>query len=215
MVWVPEKTVARLSLYRRLLYELLQENQLYIFSHDLARLAGGTAAQVRRDVMALGVIGNPNRGYAVQELIDRIGDVLDAPEGESVALIGVGNLGRAILSYFTGRRPKLVITAAFDNDMAKVNRVIHGCRVYPLEQLEEIMAAQNIRVVILAVPANQAQSAADLAIRAGARGLLNFAPVPLHTPAHVFVEDNDITTSLEKVAYFARRFDANSFAQGA
>jgi len=202
---VSQKTIGRLSLYRRLLNRLVAEGAENVYSHELARLAGGTAAQVRRDLMAVGSIGSPKRGYEVRELVERIGAFLDHPMGQRVALVGVGNLGRAIMAYFTGRRPKLAIVAAFDNDPAKVNRVIHGCRCYAVEEIANVVARDDISVGIITVPAAQAQAVADMLVDAGVRGILNFAPVPLHVPPEAYVEDIDMTMSLEKVAYFARQ----------
>ena len=203
MASVSGKTIGRLSLYRRVLYGLLAEGERAIFSHQLALLVGGTAAQVRRDVMALGYMGSPTRGYDIAELIGSIGEFLDAPEGQKAALVGVGNLGRALLAYFSGRRPKLTIDAAFDTDPAKVNRVIHGCRCYPLEELVSVVQQQGIQVGIITVPSDFAQLVADKLCQAGVVGIVNFAPVRLRVLKHIYVEDIDMTMSLEKVAYFA------------
>jgi redox-sensing transcriptional repressor len=134
-----------------------------------------------------------------------IGNYLDAPQGQSVALVGVGNLGKAILSYFSGRRPRLSIEAAFDTDPAKANRVVHGCRCYPLDEMERVIRSRGIELGMLTVPADQAQGVAEKLVRAGVRGILNFAPIRLSLPEEVHVEDIDMTMSLEKVAFFARR----------
>jgi redox-sensing transcriptional repressor len=200
----PHKTIGRLSLYRRLLYGLEQSGTEHVHSHELAGLAEVTAAQVRRDLMVVGCPGTPRRGYAVGELIKGIGALLDSPRNEGVALVGIGNLGRAILAYLPGRRPRLDIVAAFDVNPAKVNRTLHGCRCYPVDKLEKIVKTKGIRVGIVAVPAGEAQAIADVLVRGGVRGVVNFAPVPLHVPTGVYVENVDVTTSLEKVAYFAR-----------
>jgi redox-sensing transcriptional repressor len=201
---VSGKTIGRLSLYRRVLYGLLAEGERNIFSHQLAALAGGTAAQVRRDMMAVGSSGSPTHGYDIQELTHLIGSFLDAPLGQAGALVGVGNLGRAILAYFAGRRPKLSIEAAFDNDPSKYGRVIHGCRCYPVEELMKVVKDRRIAIGIITVPADQAQDVSDKLCQAGVSGLVNFAPVRLLVPASVYVEDIDMTMALEKVAYFAR-----------
>ncbi len=202
---VSDKSIGRLSLYRRLLNVLQAEGGRSVFSHQLAHRAGCTAAQVRRDLMAVGYCGSPAHGYDVTGLIESIREFLDAPGGQGVALVGVGNLGKAIMAYFTGRRPNLQIVAAFDNDPYKANRVIHGCRCYGMEDLEEVVRKQEIRLGIITVPAAAAQAAADALVRAGVRGLLNFAPVRLRVPPSVYVEDIDMTVALEKVAYFARQ----------
>lgn len=202
---VSEKMVERLSLYRRLLSDLRDNGREHVFSHDLAALVGGTAAQVRRDIMTIGFSGSPSKGYLVAPLIDSIDDYLDAPGGTRVALVGVGNLGRALLTFFLGRRPKLSIVAAFDRDPERVNRVTCGCRCHPMNAMPAVIAERDARVAILTVPADQAQAVTDELVRAGVEGILNFAPVPLRVPPGVFVEEIDITSSLEKVAYFARQ----------
>lgn len=200
-----KQTIGRLSLYRRALNTLLADGVQHVYSHTLAELTGATAAQVRRDMMAVGCSGNSKTGYRCEDLIRGIGNMLDDQEGQQVALVGVGNLGRAIMAYFAGRRPKLSIAAAFDRDPYKVDRVIHGCRCYPMEKLAEIVADQKITIGIIAVNAVSALDVADALVEAGITGLLNFAPVFVRIPPTVFMEDIDITTSLEKVAYFARQ----------
>jgi len=200
-----KRTIGRLSLYRRLLKELQMSGTPNVYSHQLANIAGVTAAQVRRDFMVIGYSGSPTRGYDIQELTESIANFLDAPEGQAVALVGIGNLGRAILTYFGGRRPKLSIVAAFDKDPSKVNRVIHGCLSYPIEELAAVAAEKKIQAGIITVPASEAQAVTDQLVRAGVRGILNFAPAPLRAPADTYVEDIDMAVSLEKVAYFARQ----------
>lgn len=203
-----EKTVARLSLYRRGLLKLQAEGRPFVYSHQLAASTAVSAAQVRRDLMAIGYSGSPNRGYDVGELVKSIGEQLDDPEGQSVALVGVGNLGRAIISYIARARPRLSIVAAFDRDPDKAGRVILGCRCYGLEEMARVVREQRIQVAILTVPVDSAQSVAEQLVAAGVTGLLNFAPATLRVPAHVYVEDLDVAISLEKAAYFARRAHA-------
>jgi redox-sensing transcriptional repressor len=140
----------------------------------------------------------------VDELLDGIALALDADRPEPVALVGIGNLGRALLAFFQGRRPRLAIAAAFDADPTKVGRVIHGCRCHEIDRIDEVVAAEGIRTAIIAVPASEAQSVADRLTAAGILGVLNFSPAVLRTPPQVFVENIDMTTALEKVAYFAR-----------
>lgn len=202
-----EHTIERLSLYRRLLTKLQQQNQLYVYSHELAAISHGTAAQVRRDLMLMSFTGSPAKGYHVSDLIESIDRLLDAPDGQKIALVGLGNLGRAIIAYFHGRRPKLTIVAAFDTDTSKVNRLFYGCRCYPADQLQSVAEEQHINLAVIAVPAEEAQHVADALIAAGVMGILNFAPVPLRVPQHVYVQDIDVTMLLEKTAYFARSGD--------
>ncbi|MBN2054652.1 redox-sensing transcriptional repressor Rex [bacterium] len=200
-----EITVGRLSLYRRILNELSLRKIAHVYSHNLAAKAGITAAAVRRDMMVIGFSGSPSKGYNVDDLVRHISGLIDHPDGQKIALIGVGNLGRALISFFHGHRPKLTIEAAFDIDEGKVNRVVSGCRAYPLERLEAIIDEQGITAAVIAVPAAAAQDIARRLVKAGVTGILNFAPVPLQVPPDVYTEDIDITMAMEKVAYFTRQ----------
>jgi len=181
-----------------------------VYSHQLAKMAGCTAAQVRRDLMAVGSLGTPTRGYDIDKLFERIGDYLDSPQGQNVALVGVGNLGSAILAFFSGRRSKLSIVAAFDNDPEKFARVTHGCQCYSVSELVKTVRKRDIDVGIITVPADQAQSVADLLVKAGIGGILNFAPFTIQVPHDVYLENMDITILLERVAFFARQDRADT-----
>mgnify|MGYP006282451907 CR=1 FL=1 len=199
------KVIERLSLYRRILTDALKQNDFNIYSHDLAERAAVTAAQVRRDLMAIGFAGAPRKGYEVNGLLRAISDFLYNPQGEPVALVGVGNLGRALLPFFAAHEPEVRVCAAFDTDAHKTGRVIHGCRVYPQDKLEEVVRDKNIRVAILAVPADAAQRTALRLTEIGIYGIMNFAPVQLQVPPQVSVENIDMTMVLEKVAFLARQ----------
>jgi redox-sensing transcriptional repressor len=202
---ISQKTIGRFSLYRRILTGLREQGVKSVYSHELAARTGRTAVQVRQDIMSLGYSGSPVRGYDVVQLTESIGAIMDAGELAPVALVGIGNLGRAILTYFSGRRPNLRIVAALDRDPQKTNRMIAGCPCFAMEDLEQVVVRQGIRIGIVAVPAPVAQEVAERLVKAGVRGILNFAPVPLRLPPNVFVEDMDMTMALEKVAYFARQ----------
>lgn len=198
-----EKTVERLSLYRYLLYGILADGERNVFSHELAAMAAVSPAQVRQDMMVLGYSGSPNQGYEVGKLIASITEFLDDAHGRNIALVGVGNLGRAILSNFAGQRSRLQIVAAFDVDWQTVNRMVHGCWCHPLDKLTSVMREQDITVGIICVPPTAAQEVSDLLCKGGARGILNFAPYRLQVPEHVYVSNLNIAVALEKVAYFA------------
>lgn len=201
---LPGKTVERLSEYRRTLLTCLDEKRNFIFSHDLASRLHITAVQVRRDLMLIGYSSLHRKGYDVKELVETISRIIDSDEGMSVAIIGIGNLGRAVAGYFKGKRSKLNLVASFDNDPQKINRVISGVKCYPYNEMERIIGELKIQIAILTVPADFAREIAEEAVRFGIKGILNFTTIPLNVPSGVFLEEYDMITSIEKVAYFVK-----------
>lgn len=204
MAAIPVKTIERMSRFRRILNNLLEEGRSHIFSHELASLTNSTPPQVRRDLMVIGHSGSPRKGYEIQQLKNDIDDLMDDPEGQKIALTGIGHLGRAIMTYFMGRRPKLQITAAFDTDPTKINRVISGCKCYHVDQTEEIIRKENITIGIVTAPASTAQKIVDRYVNAGIKAIVNWAPTILHVPEDVFIETRDITMSIEKAAFYSK-----------
>ena len=202
---ISEKTVERLSLYRRILEGMASEGKTSIFSHQLGTLTGGTAAQVRQDLRVLGYSGSAAKGYDIPRLIESIGLFFQGNECHRAVLVGIGNLGRALLAFFAGRSPYMEIQAAFDIETEKTGRVIHGCRCFPIEDLVSIVTKEKICTAIIAVPKQAAQQIADLLVEGGISGILNFAPTRIHVPAGVYVDNIDLTMSVEKVAYFANK----------
>ncbi len=201
---LPEKTIERLSQYRRTLLNSLSQGQTHIYSHELAALLNITAVQVRRDIMFLGYTSIQRKGYNIKELVEVIGNLLDHNEVINVAVVGIGHLGTAITAYFRGKRAKLDIVAAFDIDPEKIGKVIAEVKCFPLAQIEEVIKNMNISVGIITVPPENAYDAAEKLVTAGVKGILNFTTVPLNVPSHVYLEEYDMVTSLEKVAYFVK-----------
>jgi len=201
---LPERTVERLSEYRRSLLQCLEEGKTHIYSHELAQLHHNTAVQVRRDIMFIGYTSMQRKGYDVRELFQVIGEILDSEKGLNVAVIGVGNLGKAITTYFIGKRSKLNIIATFDVDRNKIDRVISGVKCYPLNRLREIVESLQISIAILTLPADTATDVSQQLVEAGIKGVLNFTTVPLDLDPDVYLEEYDMITSLEKVAYFVK-----------
>lgn len=205
MTKIPQRTVERFFRYCQFLHTRLEAGSEYVFSHELATAVGVSPEQVRRDLMNFELKGTPQRGYPIKEFMTELYSHLESSSLTKMVLVGVGNLGKAILSYFLKRRPNLSIVAAFDHDPEKVNRVYSGCQVHHIGQLEKTVAREKAAVGIVTVPASTAQEAADALVRAGVRGIVNFAPVQLKVPPGIFLEQLDITLSIEKVAYFARK----------
>ena len=201
---LPGKTIGRLSEYRRTLLGCIEEKKDFIYSHDLAARLHITAVQVRRDLMLIGYSSVLRKGYDIRELIETIGSIIDSEVSMNVAIIGIGNLGRAVAGYFKGKRSKLNLVASFDNDPQKVNRVISGVKCYPLSEMESVIKELDIRIAIITVPADFAKEIAGEAVRYGIKGILNFTTVPLNVPSWVFLEEYDMITSIEKVAYFVK-----------
>ena len=204
MTKLPGKTVERLSEYRRTLFECLNEKRNFIFSHDLAARLHITAVQVRRDLMLIGYSSVLRKGYDVRELIDTIGTIIDSGESMNVAVIGIGNLGRAVAGYFKGKRSKLNLVASFDTDPQKINKVIAGVKCFPYNDIERLVKELDIGIAILTVPPDSAREISEEVVRYGMKGILNFTTIPLNVPSGIYLEEYDMITSIEKVAYFVK-----------
>ncbi len=177
------QTVQRLSVYRKVLEELDHDGTEYVHSHELAALVGVTPAQLRRDLSSFGTFGNIARGYNVYEMSRTISRILGTNETQNVALFGVGDLGRALLSYRGFEERGFHITVAFDVDSAKVGRVFAGRRCYHIDQLEEVLREFDVHMAILATRPEGLQTLVDRVCAAGAHGVLNFVPKRVTVPA--------------------------------
>ena len=201
---LPHKTIERLSQYRRALLICAAKGKTHIFSHEIAKIQHITPVQVRRDIMLIGYTGTLRKGYNIQELIDLIGDIIDTKEGLNVAVVGIGNLGRAMINYFNGKRTKLSIVAGFDSNPDKIDRIYSGVKGYHIDRLSEIIKAENISIAIITVPAGAAPDIAEKLVSAGIKGILNYTPKPVQVPSNIYLEEYDMITSLEKVAFFVK-----------
>ena len=204
---LPHKTVERLSQYRRALLLILSKEKTHVFSHEIAQMLHITPVQVRRDLMLIGYSGNLRKGYDIKELIDMIGNIIDTEKGQKVVMVGLGNLGKAIISYFKGKRTKLTIVAAFDVNPEKIDRIYDGVPCYHIDKLPEIMKKESVTIGIITVPAEQAPAIAETLVLAGIKGILNYSPKSLNVSPYVYLEEYDMITSLEKVAFFAKKND--------
>jgi len=201
---LPEKTVERLSMYRRSLLDCISREILYVYSHEIAAMHHITAVQVRRDIMLIGYSSKLTKGYNCKELIDLIGKIIDTDTGQNIGVIGVGNLGRALIGYFKGRRAKLTIVACFDVNPQKVGQNYSGVECFHMDSLSQIIADHNISIGIITVPPEKTVEVANALVTSGIKGILNYTSTKISVPENVFLEELDMTTSLEKVAYFAK-----------
>ncbi len=186
---------------------ILSKEKTHVFSHEIAQMLHITPVQVRRDLMLIGYSGNLRKGYDIKELIELIGKIIDSERGQRVAVVGLGNLGKAFIRYFKGKRSKLSMIAAFDTNPEKINRVFDGVPCHHINQMAEIIKQNNISIGIITVPAENAPEIAEALVLAGIKGILNYTPKPLNVPSYVYLEEYDMITSLEKVAFFAKKND--------
>ena len=204
---IPEKTIERLSEYRRTLHDCRAQGITHIFSHVLAGIHGITAVQVRRDLMLIGFSSDTKKGYDVKVLIEFINNILDSQNVMNIAVIGMGHLGQAITKYFNSKGLKLRIVTAFDIDPEKVGTTIDDIPCYHMNQFEEVVSSMDISIVVISSPTRVAPTLVVPIINAGIKGVLNFTSAPLHFPQGIVSENYDITTILEKVAYFVKESD--------
>ncbi len=193
--------IIRLSRYKNSLNRLRTLNFVRVFSDNLADAAGVSAAQVRKDFSLFGITGNRRGGYKVDELADQLNRILGKGQLHEFIMIGVGNIGRALLQYPGFERSGINIVAGFEIDPAKYNR--NGQPpVLPLEQLAEVIKTRDIKLGIIAVPDYAAQQVLELVLAAGIKGILNFAPICLKAPTGCIVNNINLETELENLIYF-------------
>lgn len=198
---VPSAVVNRLSLYLRELQHLISDGNETISSSQLGQRLGFTDAQVRKDLAHFGHFGHPGIGYRCEELVQAIRRILGTDRQWQVALVGVGNLGRALLGYRGFEKQGFRIVAAFDVMPSEVGETIGGVMVHHLDQLDRVLVEQKIELGLVAVPAGQAQQVADKLVAAGVSGILNFAPVTLSVPEGVSRVGVDLARELEQVTF--------------
>jgi redox-sensing transcriptional repressor len=197
----PKAVVGRISLYLRQLEAAQRRGLDTISSSQLGAALGYGDAQVRKDLAFFGQFGYPGIGYRIEELIAALRRILGIDRIWPTAMIGLGNLGRALIKYRGFRSRGFHIAALFDNDPKKIGQTHGGLPVQPLEELSQVTASLGIDLAILSVPADAAQRVADLVVASGIHGILNFAPVPLNVPPTISVMAVDLSVQLEHLAY--------------
>ena len=198
---VPKAIFSRLSLYLRELQHMVRDGAETTSSTQLGKLLGFTDAQVRKDLAHFGQFGYPGIGYRCAELIEAIRKILNTNRSWRVGLVGVGNLGRALLGYRGFSQQGFEVVAAFDLRRELVGTRIEGIEVFHLDDLPRIAQRRDIRLGIIAVPAEAAQAVADRFVEAGVEGVLNFAPVTLSLPGSVRTVGVDLAIELEQLAF--------------
>lgn len=202
---IPEATVARLPVYLQVLTEQAEHELSCISSEGLAELAGVNAAKVRKDLSYLGSYGTRGVGYEVDYLVYQIRRELGLDHDWPVVIVGAGNLGQALAGYGGFNERGFPVAGIVDVDPAKVDTVVGGVRVRPLEDLPQIVASRTVSIGVIATPPSAAQSAADRLVKAGVTSILNFAPVVLSVPTGVTVRKVDLAVELQILSYHEQR----------
>lgn len=202
---IPRKTIYRLSVYLRCL-QRLKENQLETVSSEaLARAAGVKPTQLRKDLTYFGQFGTRGLGYDVTQLAKMISDLLGTNRLQPVVLVGVGNLGLALLSYRGFEEEGFEIVAAFDADPDRNRDKAATTPIYGMERLPRVVRDRGVRMAIIAVPAVAAQAVANSLVEAGISGILNFSPAMLSVPDTVMVNNVNLAIELENLSYFIQQ----------
>ncbi len=201
---LPPRTVERLSKYRRLLEKLQESEESYIFSHQLARMLNLTPVQVRRDLMLIGFSGNHRKGYNINELLALIGKTIDREEGHNIAIVGMGNLGRAVTRFIRKNKNRMNIVASFDIDQSKINDSLGGVPCYNISKIDYFIKKLEIDIIVLTASSESAQQVVDEVIASGVKGILNFTSAHLVVPKSIYLKDYNIITSLEEIGFFIK-----------
>lgn len=197
----PRAVVSRLSLYLRQLEVLQATGQTRVSSNQIATILQLRDAQVRKDLAFFGQFGHPGIGYNIEELQDSIRKALGTDKLWPLALVGIGNLGRALMRYREFDRHGFRIAGVFDSDPRKIGTTIQDYEVYPIEDLATQVRKMGISIAALTVPAEVAQDVVNHMLSSGIRGILNFAPVALRVPHDVSVVSVDLSVQLEQLVY--------------
>ncbi len=193
--------ILRLSRYRKALSRLRTLGFKKVFSDNLADAIGVTPSQVRKDFSLFDITGSKKGGYNIEDLLDKLGDILGKNEIEKVVLAGYGHIGKAMETYKGFKNESISIVAVFDNDRTKLNAAAEP-PVLPVENMEEYIRENGIKTGIIAVPDLFAQSVLDVMIRAGIKGVLNFAPIRLRAPEDFIITNVNLEMEMEAVIYF-------------
>ncbi|MDQ0889099.1 redox-sensing transcriptional repressor [Paenibacillus sp. V4I9] len=199
---ISEAVVRRLPIYLRFLNELAMKNVSTVSSQDLGQKLDLNPAQIRKDLAYFGEFGKKGIGYDIAYLIEKIRQILKLDRHIQVALVGAGNLGRALCNYNTYLRNDMKIVAVFDALPSKAGESINNLIVQPMHEMKNVLSELGVRIGIITVPANEAQNVANQFIECGIEAILNFAPVIIRVPPEVRVHHADFTTELQSLAYY-------------
>lgn len=202
---IPKATARRLPIYYRYVRSLDEQGIERFSSQELSQALHVDSATIRRDFSYFGELGKRGYGYDVKCILEFFTHILNEDHLMNVAVIGVGNLGSALLKFRFHNTKNIRISCAFDIREEIIGRIVDGFPIYSMEDLETQIQQQRLEVAILTVPADQAQETADKLVAAGIKGILNFSPVRLRVPNDVKVQSVDLTTELQTLIYFIKQ----------
>ncbi|KJY62611.1 Redox-sensing transcriptional repressor rex [Bombilactobacillus mellifer] len=205
---IPNATIKRLPLYYRYFQFLSDSHNQKVSSTELAKAVQVDSATIRRDFSYFGSLGKRGYGYEVEPMVEFFKKLLNQDKTSKVALVGVGNLGHALLNYNFSQTNNIKIVAAFDSDPAKIGTQINQITVYDIQDVAQHLHEQQIDVVILSVPVGSAQVVTDRLVQAHVKGILNFTPLRISTPENVRVHNVDLANELQTLIYFLDNYSA-------
>ncbi|MCT3577933.1 redox-sensing transcriptional repressor Rex [Levilactobacillus brevis] len=205
---IPRATAKRLPIYYRYLNILLDADKTRVSSTELSEAVKVDSATIRRDFSYFGALGKRGYGYDVESLIKFFKKILNQDRLTNVALIGVGNLGHALLNFNFHQDGNVRISAAFDVNETIANTIQSGVPIYPMTDLRTQLEEQQIQVAILTVPSDVAQSVTDDVVAGGVKGILNFTPLRITVPKDVRVQNVDLTNELQTLIYFLEHYNS-------
>jgi redox-sensing transcriptional repressor len=199
---ISEAVVRRLPVYLRYLNELSKKNVNTVSSQDLGQKLDLNPAQIRKDLAYFGEFGKKGIGYDVDYLIEKIRQILKLDKVIPVALVGAGNLGRALCNYNAYLKDNMKIVVVFDSHDSKIGESINNLKVKPMKELKDAIKDLHVRIGIITVPAFEAQNVANQFVEGGVEAILNFAPIIIKVPNEIRVHHADFTTELQSLAYY-------------
>ena len=203
---IPQATAKRLPLYYRFLEHLHATGKQRVSSTELSDAVKVDSATIRRDFSYFGALGKKGYGYNVHYLLSFFRKTLNQEEITKVFLIGVGNLGTALLKYNFSKGENTQIVAAFDIDSRVIGKEIGGVEVYHMNEMQSVKKSNDAAVAILTVPSSAAQESAEKIVEAGVKGILNFTPARLTIPDHVRIHHIDLSVELQTLVYFLKNY---------
>ncbi len=199
---IPDIVVSRLPIYLRALTRMAQEGQQITSSHELGKRLGISSAQIRKDLSHFGEFGKQGTGYQIQYLVDQLSRILKVDQEWEVALVGAGDLGHALARYSGFGDRGFRVALILDSDPSKIGKNLGGYTVYDAAQMDTLIPQHNIVLAMIAVPAEHAQAVANELVKAGVKGLLNYAPITLSVPEGVQVQYIDPVVHLQRMTFY-------------